>query len=344
MALPHDPPPASLRDNGTHRFGTYSAAISHINPLRDHSKLAARLDNFRLKEWEAFQLGNDEWFLCGAVYDTKTLGLLQIIAVHLPTKRIIRWLQRVPTWKLHVARGLSGTSTSGQSNRFSIRMDNDVPDGTIYITATHQRSAKLPQLQLDISGRCSDTEAGHLVIVHPFSDTTALYSHKAMMPASATMTIDDERIDFDSERSFLLLDDHKGQYPSPMKYDWVTGATRTNNGGVLGFNLTANQIQNPELYNENAIFLDNSVHRLGPVTFERPNGVDRPWHITDTEGRVDVWFSPDVSSEIHVGPRRLLAEYFGPYGTFTGTLRDNNGDKIDIAGIHGMGEQKLIRV
>jgi hypothetical protein len=346
-------PPTALIINGRHQFGTYDGPIVNLNPLDASTRLPAplrgaelALRNAGLKEWEAFQLGNEEWFLCGAVYDVKSIGLLQLIATHIPSGRIIRWLRRVPTWNLHVARGLHHTVTEGSARGFTVRFDNDIPGGSIFVSATHpgrDGSDPLPAMTFTATGECGPDQTAHLVICHPFTDSTALYSHKSMMPASARLQIGGEVVTFEPENSFLLLDDHKGQYPRPMRYDWVTGASRQAGGDLIGFNLTANQIRNPEQFNENAVFINNEAHLLGAVRFERPNGVRGLWKVRDNDGRVNVTFEPRVSSDIHVGPRHVLAEYYGPYGIFAGSIELADGRSISVDGFHGMGEQKLIR-
>lgn len=343
-------PPAALVEDGRYRFGTYDGPIARINPLdvagtgpRAVVGRAAR--NRRLKEWQAFQLGNDEWFVLGAVYDTKLISLLQVLAVHVPTGRIHRWERKVPTTTVHVARGLSGTRSHGRTGGFSISLGNDLDEGRLTVDATHPGRGGLPALELHGVGRCGPGEAGHLVICHPFGDDRALYSHKCMMPFAGTLRIGAEVVALDAESSFLILDDHHGDYPRPMQYDWVTGAHRTSDGTVVGFNLTDNQVRDPEVFNENAVWIGEAVHRLPAVHVERPEGPWGPWHVRDAHGRVDVTFRPRVRSEMHVGPRRLLAEYYAPYGGFEGTIRyGERGESLDVGECFGVGEQKLIRI
>ena len=46
---------------------------------------------------------------------------------------------------------------------------------------------------------------------------------------------------------------------------------------------------------------------------------------------------------MHVGPRRSIAEYYGPYGWFEGTIEAEHA-RLDVDGLFGVGEQKRIRV
>ena len=54
-------------------------------------------------------------------------------------------------------------------------------------------------------------------------------------------------------------------------------------------------------------------------------------------------FTPTVRSELHVGPRRSLAEYYAPYGWYEGRIQTDDVDLV-VDGIFGVGEQKFIRV
>lgn len=351
MKREHEPPPAALVTDGRYRFGTYSGPIPRINPLdvvteggtRGSLQRAAR--NSRLKEWEAFQLGDDSLFVLGAVYDTKSISLLQVLVVDKNAATIRRWEQRVPTSMVHIARGLDGTRTHGRIGRFGMQLTNEMGSGLVAVDASHPGRGALPALELHGAGRCGEGEAGHLVICHPFADDRALYSHKTMMPFAGTLRAGSEFTVFNPDRSFMILDDHHGDYPRPMRYDWVTAVRRSDDGVIEGFNLTDNQVRNPQHYNENAVWLGDRVHRLPPIRVERPDGPWGTWIVCDADGsgQVDVRFTPTVRSEMHVGPRRSLAEYYAPYGWYEGRIHTDHAD-LSVDGMFGVGEQKCIRV
>jgi hypothetical protein len=336
--------------DGRYQFGTYDGPIERINPLDvvTDAGVVGRLRrvarNARLKEWEAFQLGDDDVFVLGAVYDTKSISLLQVLVVDKHAATIRRWEQKVPTSMVHVARGLDHTRSHGRVGSFSVQLTNEMAAGLVAVDASHPGRGDLAPLELHGVGRCAAGEAGHLVICHPFADDRALYSHKTMMPFTGTLRTGTELTDFDPSRSFMILDDHHGDYPAPMKYDWVT-AVRNVDGRIEGFNLTDNQIRDPQRYNENAVWLGDQVHRLPAVHVERPDGPWGTWLVRDAggSGSVDVRFTPTVHSELHVGPRRSLAEYYAPYGWFEGRIHTDSVD-LDVDAMFGVGEQKFIRV
>lgn len=340
------PPPPALVVDGKYRFGTYDGPIPTINPLdaAGGGLLAAprrAVRDLSLKEWEAFQLGDDDHFVLGAVYNAKSLGLLQVLVVDKHAATIRRFETKLPAPMLSVARGLDDTTSHGDFSGLSISIGNELSGGIVTVDATRAARDGNPSLALHVTGACGPDDAAHLVIVHPFSDDAALYSHKAMMPMNGSLVLGDDRIGFADDRGFLILDDHHGDYPRPMRYDWITGVRRSADGVVEGFNLTDNQIRDPQTYNENAIWIGDRLHRLPPVTFTRPDGPWGPWHVRDEQGAVDVTFTPTVRSTMHVGPRKILAAYYAPYGWFEGVIHAEN-TTLAVDGVFGVGEQKRI--
>jgi len=339
-----DRTPAALVVDSRFQLGTFATAVPRINPLDALPAATRWLHALRLKEWQAFQAMDADYFIVGAVYMTKVVDLLQIAVVEKRSARMRKWQFRVPPRRLRIAQGLERTTSTGRAGGLCVTFRNDIPRGDLRIEAQSPSRADLPALALRVAGRCAAGQAGHLVICHPFPNGKVLYSHKCIMPGAGELRLGELQHEFDAARSTLILDDHKGFYPFPMAYDWLTAATRDADGRVVGFNLTANQIRDPERYNENALWIGATVHRLPAVRFERPQGVYGTWLIRDREGRVDVHFSPTVRNEVHVGPGRVVAEYYGPFGWVEGTITSAGGETVRLDGFFGMGEQKRIRM
>ena len=61
------PAPKQLVSNGKFAFGTFNSAFEVVNPLDARSPLGLPLPRWvkhlRLKEWQAVQLGNADWFM-----------------------------------------------------------------------------------------------------------------------------------------------------------------------------------------------------------------------------------------------------------------------------------------
>lgn len=339
-----DPTPSALVIDGRFQLGTFASAIARINPLDASPATTRWLHSLRLKEWQAFQVTDPDYFIVGAVYATKVIDLLQLAVVEKRTGRIHKWQAKVAPRRLQVAQGLDGTTSMGRAGGLYVAFSNRIPAGDLVVEAQSTPRGDLPPLDLRVAGHCGPGQAGHLVICHPFPNGKVLYSHKCMMPGGGILRMGDRQHEFEAAQSVVILDDHKGFYPFPMAYDWLTAAARDADGRIVGVNLTANQVCDPDRYNENALWLGATVERLPAVRFERPRGVYGTWHIRDRDGRVDVRFSPTVPNEVHAGPGRMLAEYYGPFGWLEGTLERSGGDVVRLDGFFGMGEQKRVRM
>ena len=75
MTLRFDPTPAALVVDGRFQFGTFARAIAKVNPLESVPAATRWFHALRLKEWQAFQAIDPQFFLVGAVYATKVIDL-----------------------------------------------------------------------------------------------------------------------------------------------------------------------------------------------------------------------------------------------------------------------------
>ena len=76
---------------------------------------------------------------------------------------------------------------------------------------------------------------------------------------------------------------------------------------------------------------------MPPVEFVHEN--DRLWHVFDPKhGAVDLRFKIDDYYRLHKGLGGISADYAAPYGVVEGFALDNDGNKIMLDGLLGMGE------
>ncbi len=136
---PLEAPPPSLVADAQVAYGSYRAPVREVNLLDRWSGLARLARAARLKEWQAAQLVSSEHFVLVAVYDTKSLGVLQVVVVEKRSGRVSRFERKVPSTALSVGQGLVQTRTVGRWRGLSVTFDNDVDAGTIAVHG--QRSA-----------------------------------------------------------------------------------------------------------------------------------------------------------------------------------------------------------
>lgn len=337
--------PALVDDRGMFNFGTYNQAVPVINMLDAKRPLgfpAPRwYKKFRLKEWEAFQAGNNDIFIFGAVYNAKVNGYVLLAVYDRRNEKFYNYEKIMPSFKIKNASGLFNSVSVGRARNYYLAVRNNLEKGEIAVEGEIGPQGDLPLTRLSLKAY---HRGEPIVICQPFAPNRALYSHKNLMPMEGFIVIGNEKINFDGADSRMVLDDHKGYYPYEMKYDWVTGFARDSEGNDFGFNLTDNQILNHEKYNENCLWLNGKMNVLPPIKMKRYYEREEKWHITDNYGMVNIWFYPEPKA-FKVVKLNLLAvrsDYEAPMGRFKGFFQLEDS-KINIENCFGMGEKKKIR-
>ena len=132
----------------------------------------------------------------------------------------------------------------------------------------------------------------------------------------------------------------KAFIPRKVNYDWGTAGGYINNK-LIGFNLTRNQIKNPEQFNENCLWYDGDLLALLAIEVAHLNDC---WHYKDKHGLIDVVFRQEVNNKqkFHLGC--VYMDYQGPFGFFNGYITHPKYGKVAIKNMLGMAERKRYKL
>ncbi len=341
------PAPEMLVTGGKYNFGTFSSQFKKVNPLDADKPLGMWLPraalSFRLKEWQAFQLGNDRWFLLAVLYNAKISALAQFIAYDRVNKRKYMFEKILPSWIVKVPGSLWQARQSYQDKNSFLEIVSQLDRGRFYINVKIKRQAATPDIEAHFELFHDEGLVEPIVVSIPFGSNRGMYSHKCLMPMQGTMTIGGEKTVFQRSNSFAIIDDHKGYYPYRMRYDWVTAVGYSPEKQLIGFNLTDNQSIDPEKYNENCLWVNGKLSLLPAVKFSRPQGDEGEWYIKDRFGLIDLTFKPESMGEINMNLLVMKVRYRGPFGYCNGYIVDRDSRRVEINDYFGMGEDKYIR-
>ena len=181
------------------------------------------------------------------------------------------------------------------------------------------------------------------MIVHPFGGDRALYSHKVMLPFAGTLEIGAEQVGLAEDRGFAIIDDHHGDYPRPMRYDWLTAVRRADDGRVEGFNLTRNQTLDPDTNNENALWLGDRLIPLGRARFTwNPNAILDGWQVRTTDGVLDLSFKPWAAHQELRDLKVVKSAFKQPVGLWQGEVKVD-GRSYTFKDAPGVAEDQSVR-
>ncbi len=339
-------PPQQLVENGKAVLGCFTAPVPRVNllDLDFASPIPRWIKAFRCKEWRAFQGGDSRWFFFSALYEAKALGLSIFCAWDKKEKRSVEMRHILPLKNFGIGENLDGESAGYHNRHSAIRYTTSLSEGTIVLEASRSRRGKTPGFAAALNFAYNARQTAPSAVCLPLGLNRVMYSAKVLMPMQGWFEIGDEHFEFSAPDAMGILDDHKGYYPYTMRYDWVSGFGTDAKGRRVGFNLTDNQVRNQALYNENVLWINGKVFPLPPIKVTRPQGVAGVWHIQDTEGLVDLAFKPQKQNDVKFNLLVAQTDYHGPFGSFEGLLRSPDGEKVDVGGLFGMGEQKYLRV
>jgi hypothetical protein len=337
-------PPAALVEHGRICFGTYAGPIADTN-LIDAQPWALpvprALRALRLKEWQAFQFGNEQWFFVVALFDAKLMALAQLKAYDREQRRKYLFERQLPGWALRAPRNLLDSSMRWAGGGASMTFVNRLAAGEIDVAIELPADAERPAISGKLTAHADGCEPE--VVCIPFADNRGMYSHKGCLALDGELSIGDRRVRFAPADSFLLMDDHKGYYPRIMRWDWVTGAGFDGSGRRIGLNLTRNDSIDPDRYNENCVWVDGRVKLLPAVKFRRrPELVPEIWEIRDRAGDVEVDFEIELDGHVRVNAVVIESRYRGPFGRLRGHVR-SGGERIELDGLFGMGEDFYLK-
>jgi Domain of unknown function (DUF2804), C-terminal/Domain of unknown function (DUF2804), N-terminal len=335
--------PERLVDNGKFNFGTYKAPFKLINPLDAQIGLPRTIKRFRLKEWQHFALVNDEVYVSVALFNAKIMALAQICVYDKQKDEVLFYERQVPSWAVKIPRGIWDSWARYKGKGMKLEIHNHLYGKGHELDFYSDPTGGQPPVSGNFTCLEDEKKDEPMVVAMPLGDSgQGMYSHKFVCPITGRMSIADKEYVFD-KGSYGLVDIHKGYYPWVMKWHWAT-CGGTLDGKLVGFNLTDNQVKDQEAYNENCFWIDGKLHLLPPVKFEfDPNDPDSPWKIFDTEGKVDVHFTPKCIRKVDINALVVRSKYRAPFGEFSGKLTDENGKSIEFENHFGMCEDFYLR-
>ena len=342
-----DPSPETIVDKGAFALGRFGTPFRRANMLDVshpfHYRVPRAIKDWRLKEWQAYQFGDQRWHFLASLYNAKICGFVLFIAYDRERKKRYLIRRMLPGSIFRFSESLTGSDVFYRGARTLIESACDIDTGSMQLTVV--RGSPNPEHRF--SGRfrfsCGPKVSSPNVVCLPLGLNRAMYSTKILMPMEGEFSIGGESHRFEGRGPMGIIDDHKGYYPYRLSYDRASGFGVDAKGRRIGFNLTDNQVRDQTRYNENCLWINNKVWPLPPVKVTRPHGPAGEWIIQDTQGMVDLVFNPELANDLRFNVGIVESDYHGPLGSFRGFISNGEGEKIQAELLYGVGEKEYLR-
>jgi hypothetical protein len=185
---------------------------------------------------------------------------------------------------------------------------------------------------------------GHesLNVVIPWSDEVFNFTSKHQgRPATGTVVIGERRwtVGGSAGDAWGVLDVGRGRWPHKITWNWGGGAGRAGDH-VLGLQVGAKWTEGTG-FTENGILVDGRLTKIGreliwEYDWENPMS---SWRVIDPGGQLDATLQVRFDKHTEAGDEDLGSEVHQVFGTWSGSLADDDGTTFEFEGLQGFAEE-----
>ena len=313
-------------------------------PLFEYDRNDIKANKLRIKEWDYYYVGNNEYGLCLTISDNSYMAMgsvtfLDFKNVKDTTVSKIKFFTMGKT-------NLPSTSEKGDVEQsykgLYLKFTNDGKKRNLICECDNFLDGQ--KLQADIV--LSDFPAESMVIATPFKeDKKAFYYNQKIncMKASGKVVISDKEYSFDNNNSLGLLDWGRGVWTYKNTWYWGSLSAVLPDGRLFGFNIGYG-FGDTSAASENMLFVDGKAHKLSSVTFNIPvkDGKDdfmSPWTFTSDDGRFEMNFEPLINRHANINLGVLCSVQNQVFGYFSGKAKLDDGSVIELNRVLGFAEK-----
>jgi len=186
---------------------------------------------------------------------------------------------------------------------------------------------------------------GHesLNVVIPWSDTRFNFTSKHQArPAAGELVVGDRRWHIGGGAgvdAWGVLDVGRGRWPSEIAWNWGGGAGRTGNR-VIGLQVGGKWTEGTG-FTENGVVVDGRLTKLGrELAWDYDwNDPMQPWRVDDPGGQLHAVLTPRFDKYTNVGDQELRSETHQVFGTWSGSLTTDDGQRLEFDSLQGFAEE-----
>lgn len=326
-------------------------ASGHLNEpgyakslLPIYDRKAIKAPWHRIKEWDYYYIGNDDYGVALTIADNAYMGLDSVTLLDFS----IPWQQTTSPMSFFTCGkiGFPASSVSG-----------DVAHSGRHHSIVFQKSdqKRILTFHMDnfckgksIEGRLELTEppGESMVIATPFAGAPDhfYYNQKInCMAAEGSVTFDGREYVFDPSTSSAVLDWGRGVWTYKNTWYWGS-ASGAVDGTAFGFNIGYG-FGDTSAASENMLFYDHKAHKLDQVTFHIPMAPDgkedflKPWKFTSNDDRFEMDFVPVIDRHADSNVLIIRSNQHQVFGRFSGKAVLDDGTVVEVKDLMGFAEK-----
>lgn len=313
--------------------------------VKKYDRSRIRGGKTRIKEWDYYYIGNDDYGIAMTIADNSYMGLIgaSILDFRNAEEKTTNIMTAFPMGATRFPPSSEKGNVGVRTDRVMAEFLNDGRERRLHFKIKNfdgeknlSASIKLVNLQ--------DHES--MVIAIPFKEKkTAFYYNQKLvgMKAEGFVRVGDDVYEFSKDDSCGILDWGRGVWTYDNTWYWGAAAGYVD-GKSFGFNIGYG-FGNTFAATENMLFYEGRAHKLDDVAFNIPldnNGQERymdKWTFTSSDGRFEMDFVPVLNRNNKTSVMVIMSDQNQVFGRFSGRAVLDDGTIITIKDFMGFAEK-----
>lgn len=298
---------------------------------------------WRIKEWDYYYIGNNDFALCLTISDMGYIGALSATVIDFTTPSQITKtaVSLFPMGKYKMPPSTVSGNVKVTIGKAEMTFENDGKTRRLYGSYPNFGSNK-ETLSFDVS--LDDFPNECMFIATPFEKPRYFYYNAKIncMRANGNFSVGEKTYKF--ENDLATLDWGRGVWTYNNTWYWGSLQTRLTDGSTFGFNIgygfgdTSNA-------SENMLFYKGQSHKLDDIFFNIPKDSEgnddymAKWTFTSSDGRLEMDFIPVIDRFAPVDLKFMMMIPHQVFGLFTGKAILDDGTVIELKDTLGFAEK-----
>jgi hypothetical protein len=307
-----------------------------------HFYLLKVFQRYRIKRWDYYAVFTPHRFFSATIADLGYAGNIFVYILDFATGEL-----HEEGLVLLLSKGISLPRNSDQGE--SIFEDRHARLHFRVIPEGRQISVSWPSFHggRGISGeilfhQVPDHES--MTITIPIGQRRFYYNRKInCLPAEGSLQYGDVKENLSPLNCLGSLDWGRGVWEYQSFWNWASASGFLPDGQTVGLNLGCG-FGDLSAATENCLVLNGKVHKLDQVKFAYDSGdFMRRWKFTDSEDRLNLDFVPFKERVAKTNLGIIFSEVHQMFGKYSGTVRTDEGEIININSLIGFAEEHQAR-
>lgn len=305
-------------------FGNLEQAGYATSLVRDYNRDDIKAGKLRIKEWDYYYIGNNDYGIALTIDDNSYMGLGSVSVLDF---RDATWATKSTMTFMPLGNtNMPSTSVIGdchfKAGKLQLSFFND--GKTRRLIGKMKNYEKGKDFNCDIT--LEDAPEESMVIATPFFKKKHFYYNQKIncIRADGVATVGNKTYTFKPDDSFAVLDWGRGVWTYKNTWYWASLSGKVGDK-TLGFNLGYG-FGDTRNSTENMIFFDGVAYKTEQVTFRIPtdsNGKEiytKEWIFTSSDKKIELTFKPILDRCDNTNALIIKSLQHQVFGRFSGTL------------------------